>query len=193
MPNKDIPSIVCVLSDHELVWDGQWYVCHQCPIRVTGLEIDEDDTTVTDLTKNSLDDKTKVISKSPTLPQKELTQQIEEVLEEAKKTKSDNEIVQILWLIQGLDLWYRSKGKRGHSLEKVQRYVASRLLIRDSQLLDIVNQAVKAEVIKEHNKFFVMVVGNDQSKLDSNEWIKLNPRVLAKYHQDRIKALEEGK
>ena len=41
------------------------------------------------------------------------------------KTKSDDPIVQIAWLAQGIDLWHRSDKKRGHSPEKAIGYIIS--------------------------------------------------------------------
>ena len=53
---------------------------------------------------------------------------VDEILKEASsKTKSDNDLVHIAWLIQGLDIWHKSGGKVGHSLEKCQRYVLNRI------------------------------------------------------------------
>lgn len=57
---------------------------------------------------------------------------IAEVLHTAKtQTKSGDRLVHICWLIQGLDLFQRSDGKMGHSLEKTQQYVISNILRMD--------------------------------------------------------------
>lgn len=53
---------------------------------------------------------------------------LEDILKEAKTTKSDNPIVHILWLAQGVDIYNRTDGQRGHSLDNAQKYIASQLL-----------------------------------------------------------------
>jgi hypothetical protein len=41
------------------------------------------------------------------------------------ESKSNDEVVQIAWLADGIDLWHRSDGKRGHSPAEAQRYIIS--------------------------------------------------------------------
>lgn len=41
------------------------------------------------------------------------------------ETTSDDEVVQIAWIADGLDLWYRTKGERGHSPAQTRRYIIS--------------------------------------------------------------------
>lgn len=43
-------------------------------------------------------------------------------------TSSADPLVQVCWLISGLDLYHRSGGTVGHSLEEAQRYVVARIL-----------------------------------------------------------------
>lgn len=41
------------------------------------------------------------------------------------KDGTSDSVVQIAWLVQGLDVYQRSNGKMGHSLEKTMHYVIS--------------------------------------------------------------------
>lgn len=40
-------------------------------------------------------------------------------------TKSKDEVVQIAWLADGIDIWHKSDGKRGHSPEQARHYIIS--------------------------------------------------------------------
>jgi hypothetical protein len=62
-------------------------------------------------------------------PDSEIEARIAEVLETAKTThKSDDPLVHICWLIQGIDIHQKTDGKRGHSIQDAQRYVISNIL-----------------------------------------------------------------
>ena len=55
------------------------------------------------------------------------------------QTKSDDPLVHILWLVDGLDLHHRSKGKMGHNLGDTKRYVLAQtkaLLTYSEKLFD---------------------------------------------------------
>lgn len=39
------------------------------------------------------------------------------LLAERTKTSSPNPLVHILWLLDGVDLWHRTEGKYGHSIQ----------------------------------------------------------------------------
>lgn len=52
-----------------------------------------------------------------------------EIAEEARAVVvSDDPLVHIAWLIHGLDIWHRTGGKLGHSLDKTVFYVTSNIL-----------------------------------------------------------------
>lgn len=65
------------------------------------------------------------------ISQSEMTdEQLEELIERRIKmasteTKSTDEVVQIAWLADGIDLWHRSSGKMGHSPANARRYIIS--------------------------------------------------------------------
>ena len=88
------------------------------------------------------------------LPAEEIEQAIQTAIDEAKNTtKSDNPVTHILWLVQGLDLWHRTNGKMGHSLDEVVRYVASSV-IRDKEAAVL---AGKLEALTELDNLMVGV------------------------------------
>jgi hypothetical protein len=47
--------------------------------------------------------------------------------------------------------------------------------------------------IQEAGLWLDMVVRHDSSRLDSNEWYKLNPQDVLKFHAERLKALQASK
>lgn len=66
------------------------------------------------------------MSKPNTPKEEELETLIERRIKEASTaTKSSDEVVHIAWLADGIDLWHRSNGKRGHSPTKARRYIIS--------------------------------------------------------------------
>ena len=55
-----------------------------------------------------------------------IMQLIEERIKVAStQTKSNDDVVQIAWLADGIDLWHRSNGKMGHSPADARRYIIS--------------------------------------------------------------------
>lgn len=47
----------------------------------------------------------------------------DELIERAKSSaNSSDPLIHLLWKIDGLDIWHRTGGKRGHSLEDCKRY-----------------------------------------------------------------------
>jgi hypothetical protein len=63
---------------------------------------------------------------TPIKSEEKLRQLIEERIKIAStRTKSDDEVVQIAWLADGIDIWHSSDGKRGHSPAKARRYIIS--------------------------------------------------------------------
>lgn len=57
---------------------------------------------------------------------KELDAIIERRIEIAKDaTDSNDPVVQIAWLAQGIDVWHRTNGKRGHSPNQARSYIIS--------------------------------------------------------------------
>lgn len=74
-------------------------------------------------------------------------QQRDELIEERIKlastqTKSDDDVVQIAWLADGIDLWHRSGGERGHSPAEARRYIISSITrLVDSAVLEAENNA----------------------------------------------------
>lgn len=64
----------------------------------------------------------------PPQPQ-DADRRVNEVLELSKsKTSDSGPIVHILWLVEGLDLYHRTGGKMGHSLDDCKRYIASQII-----------------------------------------------------------------
>lgn len=62
-------------------------------------------------------------SSTPVQPQADT---VEQILREAKeKTQSDDPLVHVAWLIDGIGVYLRTNGKRGHSVEDCKRYVVS--------------------------------------------------------------------
>lgn len=57
------------------------------------------------------------------------------LLVERTKTSSNNPLVHIIWLMDGVDLWHRSEGKFGHTIEDARRYMASQLVRLPSERL----------------------------------------------------------
>ena len=45
-----------------------------------------------------------------------------------EEASSGDPLVQLVWIIQGLDLWHRSHGNMGHSFDDTVRYTLSRVL-----------------------------------------------------------------
>jgi hypothetical protein len=56
-----------------------------------------------------------------------------------------------------------------------------------------IEQKLNEARIKEAGLWLDMVVRHDSSRLDSNEWYKLNPQDVLKFHAERLKALQASK
>jgi hypothetical protein len=61
------------------------------------------------------------------------------------ETKSDDEVVQIAWLADGIDVWYQTNGERGNSPAAVRRYLISSI----TRLIAASRQKWLAEVLPE--------------------------------------------
>ena len=61
-----------------------------------------------------------------TNPPTDQDQLIQDRVDAAKNlTQSDDEVVQIAWIADGIDLWHRSGGKHGHSPDTARHYIIS--------------------------------------------------------------------
>jgi hypothetical protein len=67
----------------------------------------------------------------PTDSKQLIQQRIGTALAESKNSKSEDDIAHLLWLAQGIDIWHRTNGSRGHSLEDAMKYLANSIVRRD--------------------------------------------------------------
>lgn len=84
----------------------------------------------------------------PTDSEQLIQQRIETALAESKKGNSHDDIAHLLWLAQGIDIWHRTSGACGHSLDDAMKYLASSIVRRDQQRLTQAIEIVEAEYQK---------------------------------------------
>lgn len=77
--------------------------------------------------------------------EKTLGNLIKERITASNGTTSDDRVVQIAWLADGIDLWHKSNGQRGHSPVKARRFIISSM----SRLLDEKSKDQR-EILKQH-------------------------------------------
>lgn len=110
---------------------------------------------------------------TPSQVDKELKQLIAKRIEIATtKTKSDDPIVQIAWLAQGIDLYHRSDGKRGHSPEKAMEYIISSITRHIAE-----NYLSKQEVLAAIPK-------KKDITLQTHQTVRGSLEILTKQHEE---------
>src|SRR4051812_26455238 len=81
-------------------------------------------------------------------PDKELNELIAKRIDiAATQTKSDDEVVHIAWLADGINVWYQTNGDRGNSPEEARRYIISSVtrLLSKAQL-QLVDELMEQKV-----------------------------------------------
>ena len=101
----------------------------------------------------------------PTPEDELIKKEIDGAFAEISKSASSNELTHIGWLVQGLDVWHRSNGTRGHSSADAARYVISNVvrLIHQQR-----RQAVEEVLDRLEAQAYSQRVRSDESSLGSH-------------------------